>query len=151
MKKLVGMMMAIVMVFAVVYSAAGERVVTDHYAYEVLDWTEEWCKKNGYEQYVENDYTLDENGCFHGIGVMVLEDCRAAYGEDFNLDDCERILSQFYKGVEIEIRTIGFYEGYEVMLMRAKAEDPIGQVYRNGEPIDYYKGELIFMVSEKGY
>ena len=148
MKKVMAIFM--VMVFAFIFGsmAYGEKVVKDHYGFEVQGWIEEWAHHNGYDRYIDESRILDENGYYRGYGLVDNGDFVNEYGIEFNEDTCCDVLASHYKGLEMEIKLIGFYENYEVYLMKCKADEPIGSVYSEGKTIDYCAGEVIFMICE---
>ena len=145
MKKLVAVLMVLVMVFAI--GIASSEKVVPYTGSRVYGWLEEWCRAQGYEEYLGYG-AIDDNGYYRGIGVVSNKSFKEQYGTDFNEESAYATLAGVYDGLEMYIKTIGFYEGYEVYKMVAKADEPIGTVNMEGTPVEYCAGEMIFMISE---
>ena len=142
MKKLVGIFM--VMVFLVSMNVAlADRIVKD-YGSRVQDFVEEWMRiQNKDEKYFKR--TTDDNGYYYGYGALSVKEFENHYGIEWNDESMCKMYSEEYENLEIDIKTIGFYEGYNVYLMKAKSTDPIGYVYEYGEAYPFYMGEMIYM------
>ena len=147
MKKVIGIFMAMVMVFLVIsmnVSLAENKIVEGYYGSTVQDFVEEWMRaQKKDEKYFNN--TTDDFGYFYGHGVILVEEFEETYGVKWNDESMYKVLSDNYDNLELEIKTIGFYEGYNVYLMKAKSTDPIGYGYSYGEQYPYYEGEMIYM------
>ena len=147
MKKVVGIFLAMVMVFLVIsmnVSLAENKIVEGYYGSTVQDFVEEWMRaQKKDEKYFSN--TTDDFGYFYGHGVILVEEFEETYGVKWNDESMYKVLSDNYDNLELEIKTIGFYEGYNVYLMKAKSTDPIGYGYSYGEQYPYYEGEMIYM------
>lgn len=147
MKKVIGIFMAMVMVFLVIsmnVSLAENKIVEGYYGSTVQGFVEEWMRaQKKDEKYFNN--TIDDFGYFYGHGVILVEEFEETYGVKWNDESMYKVLSDNYDNLELEIKTIGFYEGYNVYLMKAKSTDPIGYGYSYGEQYPYYEGEMIYM------
>jgi len=141
-------LMVVCLAMAFITDVNAEEIVKDHSYGEVYDWIEEWAKLYGYEEFVDYNNKLDENACYHGYGVIDNSDFVDVYGVDYSNDSCIEVLAQHYDGLKIEITTVGFYEGYSVFLMKASANEPIGYGYWDDERVDYYSGEMLYMICE---
>lgn len=147
MKKVIGIFMAMVMVFLVIsmnVSLAENRIVEGYYGSTVQDFLEEWMRTQKKDEKYFNNRT-NEFGYFYGHGVVVVNEFEDHWGCCWSNESMYKVLSEHYKNLELEIKTIGFYEGYDVYLMKAKSTDPIGYTYYYGEQYPYYEGEMIYM------
>jgi hypothetical protein len=153
MKKVVGMLILVMLIIVVIAfeSAKADIIVKDHPAYEVMDWLDEWAAANGYQEFVDRTGTLDKDNKFIGRGLVVNEDFVNQYGVDFNIETCEAILEDAFGPIDMDIRRVGYYENYEVFVMTAKTKDvPMGTARGNdGEIVEYYEGEMLFMIVEQ--
>lgn len=147
MKKVVGIFLTMVMVFLAIsmnVSLAENRIVEGYYGSRVQDFVEEWMRgQKKDDKYFDN--TVDEFGYFYGHGVILVDEFEEEFGIEWNDESMYKVLSEHYNNLELEIKTIGFYEGYNVYLMKAKSTDPIGNYYSYGEAYPYYEGEMIYM------
>lgn len=145
MKKVIGIFMIMVigfLVFSMNVSLANE--IVKGYGSEVQNFLEEWMRaQQKDEKYFNN--TVDEFGYYYGHGVMLVDEFEEVYGMAWNASSMYEVLSKTYSNLEFETKTIGFYEGYNVYLMKAKSTDPIGYYYSYGEQYPYYEGEMIYM------
>ena len=147
MKKVIGVFLTMVMVFLVIsmnVSLAENKIVEGYYGSTVQDFVEEWMRaQKKDEKYFNN--TVNEFGYFYGHGVMLVNEFEETYGIEWNNESMEKVLAEHYSNLEFEVKTIGFYEGYNVYLMKAKSTDPIGYTYSYGEQYPFYEGEMIYM------
>lgn len=147
MKKVIGIFMMMVMVFLVFsmnVSLAENRIVEGYYGSTVQDFLEEWMRVQKVDEKYYNNET-NEFGYFYGHGVVSVDDFEEQFGIEWNNNNMYNVLSENYENLEFEIKTVGFYEGYNVYLMKAKSTDPIGWTYSYGEQYPYYEGEMLFM------
>lgn len=147
MKKVIGIFMAMVMVFLVIsmnVSLAENKIVEGYYGSTVQDFVEEWMRAQKKDEMYFNN-TTNDFGYFYGHGVILVKEFEETYGVEWNDESMYKVLSDNYDNLELEIKTIGFYEGYNVYLMKAKSTDPIGYTYYYGERHSYYEGEMIYM------
>ena len=147
MKKVICIFMMMVMVFLAIsmnVSLAENRIVEGYYGSTVQDFLEDWMRA----QKVDEKYFINETNdfdYFYGHGVVAVDDFENDFGVEWNNENMYKVLSEHYKNLEFEVKTIGFYEGYNVYLMKAKSTDPIGWTYSYGEQYPYYEGEMMFM------
>lgn len=147
MKKVIGIFLTMVMVFLVIsmnVSLAENKIVEGYYGSTVQDFVEEWMRAQKKDEMYFNN-TTNDFGYFYGHGVILVKEFEETYGVKWNDESMYKVLSDNYDNLELEIKTIGFYEGYNVYLMKAKSTDPIGYAYNYGERYPYYEGEMIFM------
>lgn len=149
MKKVVGIFM--VMVFIVLFGsmAFGENaVVNGIYGDEVYDWTAEWLRLNGKDEYLYDGYEEGKT-YFKGYGVLLVNEFETEFGIEFTEDNFEDIFMEAkrdeYYGLVVDIDIIDIYKGCYVYKMYAKANVPIGCWYYFGEQKPYYEGEIYFM------
>jgi len=147
MKKVIGIFMAMVMVFLVISMnvSLADEIVKGYYGSEVQDFLEEWMRAQQKDEKYFKD-TTDEFGYYYGHGVVLADEFEKLYGVEWNEESMYDVLSEHYENLELEVTTIGFYEGYNVYLMKAKSTEPVGYKYSYGEEEPYYEGEMIFMV-----
>ena len=148
MKKVIGIFISMVMVFLVFsmnVSLAENRIVEGYYGSTVQDFLEDWMKTQKVDERYFNN-TINEFGYYYGHGVVVANYFEDDYGIEFNDESMRKVLSDNFKNLELEIKTIGMYEGYNVYLMKAKSTDTIGYYYSYGNKYEYYEGEMIYMV-----
>lgn len=150
MKKVIGIMlvMVIIAIITTMYSANADTIVKEHDAYDVINWVDEWAEQNGYEYYIENQGRLVDD-CFIARGVVVNQDFINRYGVEFDIHTCEDALEKEYGPIDMSIRKVGEYEGYDVFVMTAKAEVPIGTCYKDDNVIEYYETNMLFMIVEQ--
>lgn len=142
MKKVIGIFLMMVILVSMNVALA-ERTI-EGIGSEVQTIIEEWMRiQNKDEKYFNN--TVNEFGYYYGHGVMLVNEFEKEYGVEWNDESMEKVLSNEYDNLELEIKTIGFYEGHNVYLMKAKSTDPIGYYYSYGEAYPYYEGEMIYM------
>ena len=145
MKKVIGIFMVMVfLVFSMNVSLAETRIVEGYYGSTVQGFVEEWMRAQKIDEKYFNN-TADEFGYYYGHGVMLVDEFEKEFGIEWNDESMYKVFSELYKNLEFEVKTIGFYEGYNVYLMKAKATDPIGYEYSYGEQYPYYEGEVIYM------
>ena len=146
MKKVMGIFMVMVMVFLAISmntSLAENRIVEGYYGSTVQGFVEEWMRAQKKDERYFNRTTVNEY--YYGYGVLLVNEFEELYGVEWNDESMRKVLSEHYGNLEMEIKTIGFYEGYNVYLMKAKSTDPIGYYYSYGEQYPYYEGEMIYM------
>ena len=147
MKKVIGIFLTMVLVFLVLsmnVSLAENKIVKGYCGSEVQGFVEEWMRSQKIdEKYYDN--TADEFGYFYGHGVMLVDEFEESFGVEWNDESMYKVLSEHYNNLEFEVKTIGFYEGFNVYLMKAKSTDAIGYYYSYGEQYPYYEGEMIYM------
>jgi len=153
MKKVVGIFMAMVMVFVMIGTVYGEAKVDvkiDGAVYGisgsvVYDWIGEWAKSVG------DGRTGSElkNGYYKGYGVIDAKWFIEEYGCDPTVENITNVLTDAYDLEKLEIVTAGFYDDYTVYKMFAKSKTmAIGNTYdyNLNDYVDYYEGDMYFMV-----
>lgn len=148
MKKVVGILMLVVMMY-VVNAIASESVVTGETGSTVAGWVYEWCESNDYKR---NTYDIVHHGCYFGFGVIDEADMIEEYGCEFSIENvCNLYRSDLceFDVEDVNVEIVGTYENYNVYKLHIKTNNSLGEEYtEDGEFVDYYEGELIFMVCD---
>lgn len=149
MRKVIGIFMAMVMVFLFTGMAFGEGNPKGFNSFEIQGMVEEWVEENNLDGYSLTG--TFENGILHTIGVLDGALFERETGEKFSP---EKLAKSYYDpeltGMELNVvastvKKIGEHEGYDVYILNLLTKDtPIGEY--NGK--DVYHFSIIFMVME---
>lgn len=155
MKKVIGIFLTMVFVFVVTSMVFGETemntidknigaVYTDYY-WNVNEMVDEWCRHNGYENYVDHENSF-EDGIYRGSGILNASAFEKDTNEIFSFENAIKETQKHYD-CNIEIKHVGYYENYKVYQLHGKSEtDVLGTTYHDDGTTDYYEVDLIFMV-----
>lgn len=152
MKKVVGLIVMLVMAIMMMTTVMADEIVHgDYCGSDIFSWVEEWAKCQGYEEYLDCD--VDDLNRYYGYGVVDVDSFERIYEIECNKDNMIKVILDEYEGVNVQIKTVGFYDGYEVNLMIAESDGrmAIGYTYYEGNEIPYYYGELLFMAYSNEY
>lgn len=149
MKKVIGIILLMVVIAAIttMYSANAETIVRGYDPWDVANWVDEWAGEHGYEVFINKQGELI-NDCFIARGVVINTEFHQRYGVDFDVSTCKTALEKEYGPIDMGIAKVGEYEGYDVFVIEASANTPIGTCYSNDEVVEYFKTIMLFMVVE---
>lgn len=117
-------------------------VVECHYGSEVCTMLEDWMDSipDDYSNYKEHKI---EEGVEYCYGVIDEAGFQREYELELGYETIKRVYEDhFGSGVEVEIKTVGMYEDWDVYELHIKSDTPI----EDYEGQELYEGRLVFMV-----
>ena len=132
MKKVVGIFMAMMMVFIVLSMAIAENPKGD--VNEVYAMVQDWIRSQDQERYLRGDF---EGGVYYTCGVISASEFKKLTGEEYSEMGLKKVYwnakdyGADFNAVYVSIRLAGFIEGYDVYILDIKTET---------EPLGYYDG-----------
>ena len=149
MKKVIGLMMVLVMVFMVMVTALADNP-KGYSENEIHSMLVEWINDQYGREYFDRDI---ENGVYYTYGVLNGPYVNELTGKDYitpevieNLYyDCKNY-GYDWDVMDASVKLVGFYEGYDVYTLTIKTNTvPLGTYCEE----EYYNVNLVFMVYEE--
>lgn len=149
MKKVIGIFLAMVMVFVFVSMAFAEDGISyGKYDHEVCDMVHDWADNQGYW-----DWTMDKPRCLNGVGYACGALNKDAWenetGYEWSIDNFKKWLDEEWETCEVHIRVIGTIDGVNVYLCETQSETKIAGSAYNYEKEEYedcYCASIMFAV-----
>lgn len=149
MKKVIGIFMAMMVMFVVVSIALGEENPITVDCYQMRTYLDEWIKHEKGEDYSQR---YVDGSILYDTGIVSNDDFYNVTGEYFSPEKMEEVYLNAdkyneadWQAAEASVKLVGMYENYNVYELKITT---INKPVATWDGYDYYNGIITFMVGK---
>lgn len=145
MKKVIGLMMVLVMMFAFMSNVYAKEIA-DVSASEGYGMVKEWAEAQGWIDWYNEQA---DSFVVHGCGAVSVKDYESETGMDWSMDNFEQSIIDHFDLCECRIKQVGEIEGNNIYIIEAQSETTVlGKIWNDDKIEEFYCVSMLFMVCE---